>query len=147
MRKLITLLTAVFLAPGAGAAESVEAAWLSEPSRIFDASEVDLAELLWIARPVVVFANTARDPNFIEQMEEIMARMDQLVERDVIVVTDTDPEARSDLRVKLRPRGFSMVLIGKDGQVKLRKPLPWSVREISRSIDKMPMRRRERHGS
>ena len=36
-----------------------------------------------------------------------------------------------------------MVLIGKDGGVKLRKPSPWSTREISRSIDKMPMRQRE----
>ena len=36
-----------------------------------------------------------------------------------------------------------MVLIGKDGSVKLRKPLPWDVREISRTIDKMPVRQRE----
>ena len=149
MRKLVTLLATLSLAPGAWAAdaESFEAAWLAEPGRIFEASEVDLAELQWIARPVVVFANSARDPNFIEQIEEIEARMDELVERDVIVVVDTDPEARTALRDKLRPRGFMLVLIGKDGQVKLRKPLPWSVREISRSIDKMPMRRRERHGN
>ncbi|WP_299816951.1 DUF4174 domain-containing protein [uncultured Jannaschia sp.] len=149
MRKLFTLLAAMSLAPGAWAADagSLEAAWLADPSRIFEAEGVDLAELQWLARPVVVFANSARDPNFIEQMEEIEARMAQLVERDVIVVVDTDPEARTALRDKLRPRGFMMVLIGKDGQVKLRKPLPWSVREISRSIDKMPTRRRERHGS
>ncbi len=49
----------------------------------------------------------------------------------------------SDLRTKLRPRGFMLVLMGKDGEVKLRKPLPWTVRELSRSIDKMPMRQRE----
>jgi len=36
-----------------------------------------------------------------------------------------------------------LVLIGKDGGVKLRKPFPWNVREISRVIDKMPMRRQE----
>jgi hypothetical protein len=36
-----------------------------------------------------------------------------------------------------------LTLIGKDGEVKLRKPFPWDVREISRSIDKMPMRQRE----
>jgi hypothetical protein len=35
------------------------------------------------------------------------------------------------------------VLVGKDGGNKLRKPFPWDVREISRSIDKMPMRQRE----
>jgi len=63
--------------------------------------------------------------------------------RDVVVFVDTDPKARSALRKKLRPRGFMLVLIGKDGGVKLRKPLPWSVRELSRSIDKMPTRQRE----
>jgi hypothetical protein len=35
------------------------------------------------------------------------------------------------------------VLIGKDGQIKQRKPRPWNVREISRTIDKMPMRQQE----
>jgi hypothetical protein len=34
-------------------------------------------------------------------------------------------------------------LIGKDGQTKLRKPLPWSIREISRAIDKMQIRQDE----
>jgi hypothetical protein len=36
-----------------------------------------------------------------------------------------------------------LILIGKDGQVYLRKPLPWNVREISRSIDKLPQRQQE----
>jgi hypothetical protein len=63
--------------------------------------------------------------------------------RDVVVLTDTDPAARSPLRQKLRPRGFMLVLVGKDGGVKLRKPLPWTVREITRTIDKMPIRQRE----
>jgi len=61
----------------------------------------------------------------------------------VVIIVDTDPSGESALRTKLRPRGFMMVLIGKDGQVKLRKPLPWDVRELTRSIDKMPLRRQE----
>jgi hypothetical protein len=36
-----------------------------------------------------------------------------------------------------------LVLIGKDGQIELRKPAPWDVREITRSIDKMPLREQE----
>ncbi|NCX58295.1 MAG: DUF4174 domain-containing protein, partial [Rhodobacteraceae bacterium] len=39
--------------------------------------------------------------------------------------------------------GFAFVLIGKDGQVKLRKPSPWNIREIARVIDKMPIRQQE----
>ena len=59
------------------------------------------------------------------------------------MVTDTDPASQSALRETFRPRGFMMVLIGKDGQIKLRKPLPWDVREISRAIDKTPLRQQE----
>ncbi|MDG2404831.1 MAG: DUF4174 domain-containing protein, partial [Paracoccaceae bacterium] len=69
--------------------------------------------------------------------------LSELSKRDTIVLTDTNPSLKSALREKLRPRGFMLVLIGKDGGVKLRKPFPWNVREISRVIDKMPMRRQE----
>lgn len=117
--------------------------WQEDPTTIFDASEVDLADFLWLARPVVVFANTPANPAFKEQLRLFADRMDDLVERDVVLITDTDPDARSDLRTKLRPRGFMLTLIGKDGGVKLRKPFPWDVREISRSIDKMPLRQQE----
>ena len=103
----------------------------------------DLSEFHWKKRPVVVFADSENDPAFIEQMELLEARTDALIERDVVVLTDTDPAARSALRLKMRPRGFMLVLVGKDGGIKLRKPFPWDVREISRSIDKMPIRQRE----
>ena len=68
---------------------------------------------------------------------------DEMVERDVVLITDTDPAAKSAIRLKLRPRGFMLALVGKDGRVNLRKPRPWDVRELSRSIDKMPLRRQE----
>lgn len=35
------------------------------------------------------------------------------------------------------------MIIDKDGQVKARKPLPWDAREITRAIDKFPLRRQE----
>ncbi len=110
---------------------------------IQDGYDVDLDAFKWTHRPVVVFADSPADPRFHEQIAELMADVPALLTRDVIVFTDTDPTARSALRKKLRPRGFMLVLIGKDGSVALRKPLPWSVRELSRTIDKMPMRIRE----
>ena len=103
----------------------------------------DLSQFHWKKRPVLVFADSAEDPAYIEQLELLHAREDELRARDVIVLTDTDPSARSAMRLKMRPRGFMLVLVGKDGGVKLRKPFPWDVREITRSIDKMPMRQRE----
>ena len=119
------------------------AAWKADPTLIFDAGDVDLGAFQWIARPVIVFAESPNDPAFIEQLDLLGERPDDLVERDVVVITDTDPGTLSDIRRRLRPRGFQLVLIGKDGDINLRKPFPWHVREITRIIDKMPMRQRE----
>lgn len=102
-----------------------------------------LDEFLWIARPVIVFADSPNDPRFIEQLNLLDQRKEALFERDVVVITDTDTENPSEIRRKLRPRGFSLVLVGKDGQIELRKPAPWDVRELTRSIDKMPLRQQE----
>ena len=79
----------------------------------------------------------------VELPEELQDQEAALRDRDVVVLTDTDPAAKSDLRRQLRPRGFQLVLVGKDGDVKLRKPFPWTVRELNRTIDKMPLRVRE----
>lgn len=150
MRRPIALISMVFLgfAPafatdGGEAPASVVETWQAAPERVFDAGDVTLADLKWIARPVVVLADSPEDPAFKRQMELLEARQGELVERDVIVITDSDPGAGSELRKKLRPRGFMLVLIGKDGGVKLRKPFPWDVRELSRQIDKMPIRQQE----
>lgn len=107
------------------------------------ASANPLEEYLWVKRPIVVFADTPEDPRFIRQMELFDEDPEALLERDIVVLTDTDASVLSDLRKTLRPRGFQLTVIGKDGEVKLRKPGPWTVRELSRSIDKMPLRQQE----
>ena len=117
--------------------------WEADKTTVFDAQDVTLDDFRWIARPVVVFADTPADPAFQQQLDLLQDRIDELVERDVVLITDTSRSELSDVRRKLRPRGFMLTLIGKDGGVKLRKPFPWDVRELSRSIDKMPMRRQE----
>ncbi|MBO9397598.1 DUF4174 domain-containing protein [Shimia sp. R9_2] len=126
-------------APTAPGAENTENA----PQLVRSGLDAQLEDFRWVNRLIVVFADTERDPRFIQQMELINARPEALLERDVIVFTDTDPAAKSPLRQKLRPRGFMMAFVGKDGIVYFRKPLPWSVREISASIDKNPLRQQE----
>ena len=118
-------------------------AWREDPKVRFTSRDVSLSDFKWIARPLVVFAESEFDPAFQRQIDLLTGRADDLAQRDVVVITDTEPSELSELRRKLRPRGFMLALIGKDGGVKLRKPFPWDVREISRSIDKMPMRRQE----
>ena len=115
-----------------------------EKNLILDNStEEDLADFLWFNRPIVVLADSPDDPRYIKQMALLMDNLEELKTRDVVILTDTDPSQKTRLRKRLRPRGFMLVLIGKDGSVKLRKPFPWDVRAISRAIDKMPMRRQE----
>ncbi len=113
------------------------------PDIVLQGDDVDLDEFVWVKRPLIVFADSPNDPRYIQQMEFITERLEDLDERDVIVLTDTSRATGSPLRDKLHPRGFMLVLIGKDGTIYLRKPLPWDVREISRVIDKMPMRQQE----
>lgn len=140
------LLTTALLAltPLAAAAEDTALdRWREDPMQVFEASEISLEDLVWEVRPVVVFAQSPNDPLFSQQMDLLRAEMDELALRDVMVIVDTDPEARTSARLKLRPRAFMLALIGKDGQIKLRKPAPWDVRELSRSIDKMPLRQQE----
>ncbi|MEM9550555.1 MAG: DUF4174 domain-containing protein [Pseudomonadota bacterium] len=120
-----------------------EAGPAADTAMIQPVGDTDLNQFLWTNRPVIVFADTPADPRYSEQIERLRTDMDALVDRDVVVLTDTDPSARSPIRQKLRPRGFQLVLIGKDGGVKLRKPFPYSVRELGRTIDKMPMRQQE----
>ncbi|MEM7521857.1 MAG: DUF4174 domain-containing protein [Pseudomonadota bacterium] len=140
MKRFIPFVIAGLIATGAVAQDAAT----ETDAMLFQAADMaDLSEFRWKKRPVLVFADSADDPAFIEQLALLEARAEALAERDVVVLTDTDPAARSALRLKMRPRGFMLVLVGKDGGIKLRKPFPWDVREISRSIDKMPMRQRE----
>ena len=107
------------------------------------ADQVVMADLLYLKRAVVVFADSPNDPSYIRQMELLTKETADLVDRDVIVITDTAPKPPSEVRRQLRPSGFSLVIMDKDGTAELRKPLPWDTREISRAIDKFSSRRVE----
>ncbi|QFS83426.1 hypothetical protein FIU97_11350 [Roseivivax sp. THAF40] len=145
MNRLFTTLALIAALPALTAlpAHAADGAETEPPGLIQSAEGRTLDEFLWLKRPLVVFADNAADPRYVQQMQFITDRMDALEDRDVIVLTDTDPAARGAIRTELRPRGFMMVLIAKDGTRVLRKPFPWDVRELSRSIDKLPARQQE----
>ena len=140
MKRLISL---VFAGLIASTAIAQGADTPMEDPLFLPADMADLSAFQWKKRPVLVFANSENDPAYVSQMEYLHEREEELRLRDVIVLTDTDPTARSALRLRMRPRGFMLVLVDKEGQIELRKPFPWDVREITRSIDKMPLRQRE----
>ncbi len=154
---LIFLLSAALTAPMPALAQDASAATIVmaddaapetemvavDPLTPRDAIDLTLEEFLWVARPIVVFADTPADPRFIEQMELLTRRPDALLERDVVIIFDTDPSARSAIRTALRPRGFSVVVVAKDGTVGMRRPAPRDVREIIRAIDNFQLRQEE----
>jgi hypothetical protein len=111
------------------------------------APEDPLAEHLWTSRPIIVFATSERDPRFIRQMAEIEKAREQLEERDVVVITDTEPGPSrfdtTELRKKFRPHDFNLILVGKDGEVKKRSPRVVSGAQLVRQIDRLPLRQQE----
>jgi hypothetical protein len=140
MRQLISVILLMVL-PTVSWATDTDAVDLSTILR--PAGDSELSDFQWTHRPVIIFADTEADPRYIDQIRKLERGLAELAKREVIVLTDTDPAAQSALRKQLRPRGFMLVLVGKDGGIKQRKPFPLSVRELSASIDKMPMRERE----
>ena len=144
--KAFLILLLVLGMPYAASAQVVGTA--PGPLPVQAAQDVTPDALMWQARPVVVFADTPQQPQFAKQMRLLSEDPEPLLLRDVVIITDTNPAAMSVWREKLRPRVFSLVLMDKDGAVVIRKPLPWSVREIIQAIDRMPIRRDEiRSGS
>jgi hypothetical protein len=140
---LLALVTALPAAAQTSAPEPVAPLGV-DPTQLPDPPAVpELADLLWVSRPLVIFADSDLDPRYVQQMRSIEGGMTDLTERGVIVMTDTEPAAVGPLRRDLRPRGFGIVLIDIDGKVALRRPSPMPVRDIVSLIDRMSSRREE----
>ncbi len=115
-----------------------------------------LAELQWVSRAVVVLARTPGNALLDQQQELLLSAGDGLAERDLVTVVATDSGVsidgveRTDLKAERLKRAygapaslFQVLLIGKDGGVKLRSSEPVAAAELFALIDTMPMRRRE----
>lgn len=95
----------------------------------------DLGALRWKARPVVVFGS---GPLADRQRREL--RDPGVRARDIVVLKGTPQMAR---RLRVQPKGFLFVLVGKDGGVKLTSRSLVSRKRLFGIIDAMPMRRDE----
>lgn len=103
----------------------------------------DLAAYQWKNRPVLVFADSADDENFREQMKLLNDANADITERDIVVIEDTTPSQKSNLRERFQPNGFLFVLVGKDGGAKLKSTSPVNIESLNSLIDAMPMRLQE----
>ena len=94
---------------------------------------------------VVVVVGQADDPRCLQQHAALRLDGAALRERDVIV-QDLTPEAARRLHPAFglgAQAVFEVLLLGKDGQVKLRRDRPVEAAEITALIDTMPMRQDE----
>ena len=94
-----------------------------------------LENLRWQARPVVVLGP---DAQVVEQVAALQEHAEQLTDREVVILTD-GPGADA---LRDGP-GFQVLLIGKDGGVKMRSTTPVAADDILSLIDSMPMRQQE----
>jgi hypothetical protein len=118
---------------------------------------VDLESFAWHNRLLFLLAPRADDPLVDEQKRNLETRADALADRDMKVfqlfevgqslVANAPLSAaqRNRLRAQLdaAPEDKLLILIGKDGGIKLRAPLRTDLREVFELIDRMPMRRAE----
>lgn len=122
-----------------------------------EAVDLDLDALRWEKRVLVLFSPSESDPSFQSQKQDLVSRPLELLDRDLIILEILeDGVSRAADRVLSKnavkgirsrfgvPSGvFQVLLVGKDGTVKLRSTEPVPARDIFRLIDSMPMRRQE----
>jgi len=116
----------------------------------------ELSDYLWQSRPLLVFAPSDSDPRLVETVRRIEGSRCDFVDRDMVLgrivtegtstldghVVDTNQARRLLSEFGISPKGFSVVLIGKDGGEKLRVNDIPDLQAIYAVVDGMPMRGR-----
>lgn len=103
----------------------------------------------WERRVLIVSAPNPHDTALSEQRRTVASWKAKAADRDLTIVEiiadkvvgATDPATTLRSRYRLPSARFSVVLIGKDGQDKLRASRPISAALLEATIDAMPMRR------
>ena len=135
--------------PFAIAVDSVQAYRDSEP--------FSLGDYQWENRLLVVSSPAPDEPKFARQLQQVAATGREFGERDLVLIslaTDgtslagkrkLDPTQVEEIRAALGidAGAFAVLLVGKDGTVKLSKNTIVPMDDIYALIDKMPMRQRE----
>jgi hypothetical protein len=121
------------------------------------AMDFELEAYHWKHRVLIIFAESKERPRFVAQMRFLKNEWDGVLDRDLIIVevpekgksrcgdliisVDTAEALRK--RFQVNAGTFQVLLIGKDGGVKLRAEEPVHTKDLFNLIDAMPMRREE----
>jgi len=118
---------------------------------------MDFDQFKWKNRLLFLFALERNDPFFRDLKGEISDRKNEVDDRDLVVfeilefgpstmnTTQMDPQTAASLRkhFDLPPKTFMLILLGKDGGIKLKRNDRVKLEEIFSLIDSMPMRKDE----
>lgn len=108
------------------------------------------------ARPLLIFAPKPDDPQLEIQIRTLNGHAAEVHDRDIVAIglpyknpsptpaqlSPTEAEAVRR-RFHVEPGEFAVILLGKDGGVKLRSKKPLGIEKLNGTIDAMPMRQEE----
>jgi Domain of unknown function (DUF4174) len=119
-------------------------------------SALAMSDYQWKKRPLIVFSPSDSDARLIRQKAAINGQRTSFLDRDMVVVYVIGSSMTHDLgpgpgmsgaalrsRFRASEGGFRVLLVGKDGGIKLDSPAPLTATDIFNEIDRMPMRRDE----
>lgn len=130
----------------------------AEPMRqSHEPTQIDLGDYRWENRLVLVFAPSRENTHYLKQDSEFEGKAYELNDRDIIVFElieagqskmaemNLTGKQQSLLRTEFNVAAddFELILIGKDGAVKLREKQPVPSGDLFALIDGMPMRKEE----
>ena len=118
---------------------------------------MDLTQFQWKNRLLFLFAPDSSDPSFHHLQNQIIDQKSEVEDRDLVVfsVLVQEPSQMNTTAIDLReadsirdrfaipPHAFSLILIGKDGGIKLKRNDRVDLAEVFELIDSMPMRKNE----
>lgn len=127
----------------------------------FASQDVSMDEFKWKNRIILMSAPSSEDPGLIEQINHLAGKQAELTDRDLRIIQilgdgqslidDNLLSGKSAAAMKVQfgitGEVFQILLIGKDGAVKLNSYDPVSAHRLFSLIDSMPMRQREMRGS
>ena len=102
----------------------------------------NIQEYRWKNRLIVLVSNASNSAELNQQRQIFELKQSQLEERDIILL-NRKPKSSELSRFSLDGNFQGVLLIGKDGGIKLKKPFIVKPQTIFDLVDSMPMRRAE----
>jgi len=118
---------------------------------------IDIEHFRWKKRLLLVFAAENAQSHYQSLANEISSRQADVNDRDLVVFeiiesgtsrmngSPIEPQKAASIReqFEITPNSFTVILVGKDGGIKMKRNDQVRLEEIFRLIDSMPMRQEE----